>query len=1155
MLRPTEPSSVLPAARAARTTVLLSFALFAVFALLLLGERSFMIRESGEAVRLAQRAHQLSAEITVRDASMSQAVQMATTTGDQGWARIFEDHAPLMVAAIDEAFLMLSPEAAGRFDHTVRVANDGLIALRREALQHVLKRQPEAGRDLLLIASYTEHKEQLDQGMQAFLQALHADLASQAASSRQATQRSVAVLLLASALALALFWQVLQRYLGRAQREHEAQESLRHGLARQDQVKAWMLEGSGLGTWTWDLKSDALELNPLARETLQIAPAEYEGMTLTRWVARVHPDDAPAISAAFTRHIKGDTRLVEGEYRLADGDGHWIWVGLRGGVAERDAQGRALTLAGTALDVTERRRVLQQREDSLRLIDAVLEAIPLPVVMKTPDGRYLRHNRAFAVMSGQAGDVQPGQPPALIDEAAAEIHRSVDRQLLSEPGEHRYELRQRFGDGREMDVLVHKATVCSRDGSVLGIVATTIDITDQKTHARALTDARDAANAANRAKSAFLAAMSHELRTPMNGVLGMAELLALSRLDTEQKQTVHTIRESAHALLRILDDILDFSKIEAGRLSLEDEAVPLGQLVDSVCESLAPVAATQGVRITASIAPELPLAVRGDELRLRQILLNLMGNAIKFSGGRSGVPGDVRLRLETAGEQLQARISDNGIGIAPDTLQRLFAPFVQAETQTTRRFGGTGLGLAISRRLAHLMQGSIGAQSTLGAGAEFVLSLPLRPAADAASALRMPPSAAVDLQDLSVDIVEHPTLDADLIAAWLQAAGARVHRHASLDAATEAVIRSAGAHQPVLIVDESALATSSSHTAVLAGLPCLVVGRGRRLPPRMTSHRSARLDLVLQAPLLRGVALLAGIGVPELAAPASDELGLGPAIDLGPQTSPRSVEEARQRGQLILVAEDDAVNRIVIARQLALLGHAAEVVNDGEEALQRWRSGRHALLLSDLHMPERDGYALAQAVRDDEAQHGGQRRPVIALTANALKGEAARARAAGFDDYLTKPLPLKRLKAALKRWMPAPRRLAEPTRRVLDVGVLRTLVGDDETAVQDLLREFLDSGATQLAALQQAVRARRGDEARALAHSLKSACRSIGAAPLADCCAELERNPGAESLLASLAELTQHSLIAVQAALDGSDLPPATTLAPSPTHPAEAIAA
>ena len=626
---------------------------------------------------------------------------------------------------------------------------------------------------------------------------------------------------------------------------------------------------------------------------------------------------------------------------------------------------------------------------------------------------------------------------------------------------------------------------------------------------RELALATDEAERANRAKSAFLATMSHEIRTPMNGVIGMVEVLAHSRLSESQADAVRTIRASAFSLLGIIDDILDFSKIEAGRLELERAPVALPDLIESVCDTLLPVALDKNVELNLFIAPQVPDLVWADATRLRQVLFNLAGNAIKFGAGRPNKRGRVSIRVDVAQDpaRLVLRFADNGIGMASETLANLFSSFTQAEVSTTRRFGGTGLGLAICKRLVALMSGEIHVHSVLGEGSVFTVTLPFETAEGGVR--RQDP----DVTDLDCIVVGSGE-NADDLRAYLEHAGARVHRVLDLDAA----VQKAGVLTRAVVIQNTRrdkLSLEALHAA-FAGVPDvrhLLIARGWGRRARMAATDVVSLDgnCLRRSSLLRAVAVAAGRASPQVLHESGGEaMGIEPIAPTNAQ--------ARALGQLILVAEDDEVNQKVILRQIEVLGHAAEIAENGGEALRLWRAGDYALLLSDLHMPDMDGYTLAETIRREEAQRGTswrERMPILALTANALRGEAMRAQAAGMDEYLTKPLQLNLLKAALTKWMPRagpetmPAELPQEPRGAqaahgVDVAVLKGLVGDDPQLVQRLLADYRAS-AERLA--QDVRMARSADDTRrigAIAHQLKSSSRSIGALALGDLCAELE---------------------------------------------------
>jgi len=645
--------------------------------------------------------------------------------------------------------------------------------------------------------------------------------------------------------------------------------------------------------------------------------------------------------------------------------------------------------------------------------------------------------------------------------------------------------------------------------------------------------ARNNADAAAKAKSDFLAAMSHEIRTPMNGVIGMIDVLARSSLKTHQVAMVDLIRESAYSLLTIIDDILDFSKIEAGRLEIEHEPMAVADVVEKVCAMLNRLAEKHKVELTLFTDPGIPDSVLGDALRLRQILINLVNNAIKFSGDTS-VDGRVAVRVQLVSREedtavVEFLVIDNGIGMNETTVAGLFEAFSQADVSTTRRFGGTGLGLAISNNLARLMGGTIRVESTLGKGATFTLRLPF------------PVSPLGDQRDRTESLVEglsclvvgnEGSLSEDL-STYLESAGARVVRARSLAHAGEQAA-SLGAGLWIWIINTPADAPASLEDLRFAArrgpnldVRFIVIGHGyNRYPQQFDADRiCVNGNVLTRSALLRVVAIAAGRAQQVDEDPA---LGGHPVI---PAPVVVSREEARRLGKLVLVVEDNDINQKVIMQQLAILGITADLAADGQLALLRWRSGDYALVITDLHMPGMDGYQLAAAIRAEEASarannsqadEGARpnRTPIVALTANALKNEAERCKAAGMDDYMSKPTPLSDLQSLLERWLPAgpDGPIPMPADSVeagaappaagsapLDAKVLGELVGSgDPRVIAEFLVDFRVSATRIGRDLVDACARGDLDATVAAAHKLKSAARAVGAKTLGELCAALE---------------------------------------------------
>jgi signal transduction histidine kinase/CheY-like chemotaxis protein/HPt (histidine-containing phosphotransfer) domain-containing protein len=626
---------------------------------------------------------------------------------------------------------------------------------------------------------------------------------------------------------------------------------------------------------------------------------------------------------------------------------------------------------------------------------------------------------------------------------------------------------------------------------------------------------------ANRAKDLFLASMSHEIRTPMNGIIGTLDVLNQSSLIGPQLELVNLIRESADSLLTIIDDILDFSKIEAGRLDIERLPMSVAQVVEKSCNLANRLADRKGGTLTVFADPKIPAMLMGDASRLRQILINLINNAIKFSSSRER-PGRVSVRAVLVDRQadsaeVEFRVTDNGIGMDDATLAKVFTSFTQADPSTTRKYGGTGLGLVICKQLASLMGGGITVETKVNMGSTFTVRVPFDLAPEAADTAH----SASEISGLTCLVIgEHAGL-ADDLATYLEADAASVARVSDLAAAREWT-REGPRGLNVWVVDAgedlAAFVELQSDLRTRADLDLqvvlVVIGRGRRRNPRAEADGVVMIDgnALNRRTLAKGVAIAAGRASAEQEVP-SDHHRMARA------PTP-SRDEAIRQHRLILVAEDNEINQRVIRQQLDLLGYAADVATTGREALKRWQSGNYALLLTDLHMPEMDGYDLTLQIRVAEA--GRSRMPIIALTANALRGESDRCLAVGMNDYLSKPAPLAALAAALEKWLPVGGSTTTPQRTAaapVDVSVLEALIGTDRQVIKEVLKDFTASAARLSADLTEACATQRASQAAAIAHTLKSSARSVGALKLGDLCADIERAGHAGDLPAMAALL------------------------------------
>ncbi|MDT7856583.1 PAS domain-containing protein [Rubrivirga sp. S365] len=748
--------------------------------------------------------------------------------------------------------------------------------------------------------------------------------------------------------------------------------------------------------------------------------------------------------------LESGEAILDVEHPLARPDGEER-TGLTSRVPLCDGGGAVVGVVGVTRDVTDERRARAAVEDQKRLLQATVDALPLSVLVMDADFRVAlanadasRYNPVAApsdIIGKRAADTLP---PALACDIEGRMQAVLKRNAPGCPFEH--PLLNGTGDRRTAET----THVPLRDaaGGAVGVIAVTRDVTVEREAQSALVAAKEAAEASTRAKSEFLANMSHEIRTPMNGVVGMTSLLLGTALDDEQREFVETVRTSGDALLTLINDILDFSKIEAGHLDLEEAPFDVRQVVEDALDLVARPAAEKGVELVHLVDAEVPAAVVGDATRVRQVLVNLLSNAVKFTHEGSvcvrvtaappeaappeaappeaappeAAPPEADALGEGGAVALRFAVEDTGIGIASDKLDHVFGSFTQADASTTREYGGTGLGLAISRRLVELMGGEIGVESEAGVGSTFAFTVPLgvarppRPLARRDATLGGRRVLVVDDNGVGRGVLAH------LVARW----GGEVEEAASGPEALAAVDRAAGAGRPVDVVvldtqmpGMSGLDVAQALAARPDGADCPAVV----MLTSITRDRAVREQAlaagacaVLYKPVKPDA--LFGALTNALASPCpDDDGGVGDAPDVGdtPDAGGTLIVRAERAPPTvrILLAEDNVVNQKVALRLLQRLGHTADVVADGVEALDALALRPYDLVLMDVQMPRMDGLEATRRIRADLPP---DRQPyVLTLTANAMRGDRETCLDAGADDYLTKPVTLDGLRDALAK--------------------------------------------------------------------------------------------------------------------------------------------
>jgi PAS domain S-box-containing protein len=682
--------------------------------------------------------------------------------------------------------------------------------------------------------------------------------------------------------------------------------------------------------------------------------------------------------------------------------------------------GVAIAFALPVLYLVARLRAVRRSGDDRQsgeraLLRTVIDNVPDFIYAKDVNGRFVVANIAVARNLGMTPDQLLGKHD--LDLFPQDIARSFheDEQALIRSGQPLVDREEIVTDatGRARDFLTSKIPVLNEAGRVTGLVGIGRDVTLRTRMVTEMRSAREAAEAANRSKSEFLANMSHEIRTPINGVLGMAELLLDTALDHTQRDYARTIHESGKALLTVINDILDFSKIEAGKLDIEQVDMDLRTTVEDVARMIAFQAHRKRLELTLDIDPALPGAVKGDPGRLRQILTNLGGNAVKFtSAGEVAIEAKV-LESTATGTHVRFEVRDTGIGIPADRIERLFQPFSQVDASTTRQFGGTGLGLSIVRRLVDLMGGQCGVSSVAGSGSTFWFTLHFAVSSyDIQQAIRIPQT----LKDRRVLVVDDNQTNLKILAAQMTRCGMLAKCVSSATSAMEALRAAAAEGRPyeVALLDHDMPVIDGSQLGrLIHDDPAINSVRLVLLTSSGQPGESSRFSRMgFAAYLLKPVSHGDLLDALMLVLGASGDDWDAPKLPIVTQHE-LLVMRAREKRVRVLLAEDNLVNQKVGVKLLEKIGCTVEVATNGKEAVRAWESGHFDVIFMDCQMPEMDGYEATRQIRSRES--ASHRTPIVALTAHAMKGADEECRTAGMNDYITKPIDSELLKACIAR--------------------------------------------------------------------------------------------------------------------------------------------
>ena len=754
------------------------------------------------------------------------------------------------------------------------------------------------------------------------------------------------------------------------------------------------------GVWTF--------LNPAWEEITGFSIQDSLGQCYLNFV---YIKDAVIARQGFEAFINSNAPYTKHQTRYRTSKGSYRWLDVYAQI-EKDENGIVIGLTGRLDDVTEQRNATALLRDNFSFVDALFESIPLPVYLKDDLGKYERLNKAFCrLFSIRAVDYVGKTIHDLLDAKDAEIQENLDRKLLKEGGTQLYEASLQLQNSTAFDALYSKAALYKSDGSVRGIVGTIVDISDQKTAERTLLVAKQAAESASRSKSDFLANMSHEIRTPMNSIIGMTQLVLDSPLETHQREYLSIVNTSSNALLDIINDILDFSKIEASKMLIETISFDLRRLILDTLRSLALKAKEKNLELVLDLDPKIPERLLGDPGRIRQVLLNLIGNALKFT-----LRGEIIVRaqvvaLDSKILKIIIEVSDTGVGIPVQMEDKIFEAFTQEDGSTTRRFGGTGLGLSITKNLVGLMGGNISLVSEVNKGSVFSITMDLGVDDNAQDKIIV--TKPLTLTDKKILLVDDNMTNLTLLKKIFERLGADTVLKKSGNEVLQYFANNANGIDCIIMDCVMPELTGFETAAALFDIE-----NAKNIPIVMLSSSSRANDF-------QSYKTSTNIRDYILKPANTDEIHLAVSAAMSPKSvtfnpllpSEHMITTQSMHSMHILLVEDNPLNQKLATALLKKWGHHFDIANNGIEALEWHAKETYDLILMDLQMPVMGGYEATSIIREREKSSFVKKSVIIAMTANALEGDREQCIAHQMDDYLSKPFKIDALQALLKKYV------------------------------------------------------------------------------------------------------------------------------------------